>query len=71
MIKVLSKSFSSQVAQLHVDGIPSGFVSSLGVDFVTALYEAIAQSETSFGLVAEEDGKVVGFIAFTTNLKKC
>jgi len=70
MITNLQKKYASQVAQLHVDGIPSDFISSLGVGFVKALYEAIANAENSFGFIAIEDGKVLGFIAFTTNLKK-
>jgi ribosomal protein S18 acetylase RimI-like enzyme len=58
------------VAALHIEGISKGFISSLGIDFVTALYEAIASSESSFGFVAEQQGKVLGFVAFTSNLNK-
>ena len=32
------------VARLHIQGIPTGFISSLGQKFVTALYESIAES---------------------------
>ena len=46
-----------------------GFISSLGIDFVTALYRAIAESPESFGYVAIKEDKVVGFATFTTNLK--
>lgn len=60
----------AEVAKLHIQGISTGFVSSLGIDFVMALYEAIAQSEASFGFVAEENSKVLGFVAFTTKLDK-
>jgi ribosomal protein S18 acetylase RimI-like enzyme len=42
----------------------------LGIEFVTALYGAIAEDENSFGFVAIEDDKVLGFIAFSTNLNK-
>lgn len=59
-----------QIAMLHIEGIETGFISSLGIDFVTALYEAIAQNKDSFGFVAEENDSVLGFIAFTTNLNK-
>ena len=69
MIKTLQKDHALQVARLHIDGISTGFISSLGEKFVTALYESIAQSPHGFGLVDESDGKIVGFIAFTTNLK--
>jgi len=70
MFKSLSKSHSTQIGHLHIQGISTGFISSLGIDFVTALYEAIAQSKASFGFVAEEEGSVLGFVAFTTNINK-
>jgi len=59
-----------QTAKLHMYGISTGFISSLGIDFVTALYEAIAQSKSSFGFVAQENNSVLGFVAFTTNINK-
>jgi len=58
------------IAQLHIQGINTGFISSLGIDFVAALYEAIAQSKSSFGFAVEDNGKVLGFVTFTTNLNK-
>jgi hypothetical protein len=33
---------AEQVAKLHISGIATGFISSLGMDFVKALYCAIA-----------------------------
>ena len=70
-MKIVSMTFlnASSVAALHIDGIGTGFISSLGIDFVTALYEVIAEDENSFGFVAVESEKILGFIAFTTNLK--
>ena len=68
-IAPLTTENAKAAAQLHIDGINQGFISSLGLDFVTALYRAIAQDPQSFGYVAVIDGKVVGFATFTTNLK--
>ena len=68
MIKPLLKEHSSQVALLHIQGISTGFISSLGHKFVTALYESIAESPYGFGFVEEDEGKVLAFVAFTTNL---
>lgn len=69
-IEFLKKEHAEQIADLHISGIPTGFISSLGKDFVTALYEAIAESPYGFGFVeVVGDEKVIGFIAFTTNLK--
>jgi len=58
-----------QMAKLHIEGIKRGFISSLGLEFVTALYEAIAESEAGFGFVTDDD-KVLGFVAFSTDLGK-
>jgi len=58
------------IAKLHIEGINEGLISSLGIDFLTALYEAIAESEFGFGFVARENGMIVGFLALTTNLGK-
>ncbi len=69
MIDKLKKQHAAQVADLHISGIPTGFISSLGRGFVTALYEAIYADENSFGFVALDDsGEVVGFVAFSSNL---
>lgn len=70
MIIPLNKSHSASVARLHIEGISTGFISSLGVGFVSALYEAIAEDDNSFGFVAIEGDKVLGFVAFTANLSK-
>ncbi len=61
---------ATEVADLHIRGIPTGFISSLGPKFVTALYVAIAKSEHSLGFVAKKDNKVIGFASFTTDLGK-
>lgn len=68
--EVMSVEKAADIARLHIEGIKTGFISSLGIDFVTALYEAIAESDYGFGFVAEDDGKVLGFVAFTTNINK-
>lgn len=69
-INSLTKQHAGDVALLHIEGISAGFISSLGVGFVTALYESITEDENSFGFVAIENGKVLGFVAFTSNLSK-
>jgi hypothetical protein len=56
------------VAKLHISGIKIGFISSLWVKFVTALYEAIAKSTYGYGFVALLDNKVVGFASFAMHL---
>ena len=67
-ITKLLPSHAGDVADLHISGIHTGFISSLGINFVTALYEAIATRKSAFGSVAIKDSKVVGFVVFTTNV---
>jgi len=69
-LKYLQVEHARQVAALHIECISTGFISSTGIDFVTSLYEAIAQSKTSFGVVAVQDNNVLGFAAFTLNINK-
>ncbi|HDS84318.1 MAG TPA: GNAT family N-acetyltransferase [Phycisphaerales bacterium] len=69
-IKPLDRSCAQTVAQLHIEGISTGFISSLGLPFLTALYEAIAEDMDSFGFVATDGDDVVGFAAFSTSLSK-
>ncbi len=66
--KDIQVEYARQVAALHIQCISTGFISSMGIDFVTYLYEAIVQSNSSFGVVAVRNGKVLGFAAFTTNI---
>jgi ribosomal protein S18 acetylase RimI-like enzyme len=52
-----------QVAQLHAGNIDQGFLSTLGVPFLTLLYEAIDGDASSVLLIEEKDGRVAGFVA--------
>jgi ribosomal protein S18 acetylase RimI-like enzyme len=61
---------AGQVAALHIQCISTGFISSMGIDFVTSLYDAIVKSKSGLGVVAVRNEKVIGFVAFTTNLNK-
>lgn len=61
-ITSLSDEHIPQIAKLHVEGIGTGFISSVGIGFVTALYGALAESKSSFGFVAEENDKIIGFV---------
>jgi glycosyltransferase involved in cell wall biosynthesis/ribosomal protein S18 acetylase RimI-like enzyme len=55
------------LADLHVRGIASGFLSSLGRGFLAILYSALIVDPHSAVFVAENDGNVVGFVAGTTD----
>ena len=69
-LKLLQSVHTKRVAELHIQGIANGFISSLGINFVKSLYEAISQSKDCFGFVVEENSSVLGFVAFATNINK-
>lgn len=55
------------VAMLHQQGIPTGFLSSLGPKFLTELYSVLADSQHGFGFVCDLGEAPVGFIACATD----
>jgi hypothetical protein len=65
-IRQLRVEDARQVAELHITGIQTGFISSLGIDFVTAVYQAIAKiknDDTRRDFVIEnKDGQPIGII---------
>ena len=56
------------IASLHCDHINQGFLATLGVPFLTLLYEAIDKDSESVLLVERLDGSVVGFVTGTRGL---
>lgn len=52
-----------QVAQLHVDNINQGFLATMGVGFVSLMYQAIDEAQDSVLLVEERGNRVVGFVS--------
>jgi len=68
IITKINSEHARKIATLHIEGIDKGFISSLGFDFVSSLYEVIAQDKNSFGFAALEADNVVGFVAFSGNL---
>ena len=59
----MDRQSAQEIAKLHAECIPTGFISSLGSRFVSQLYAGIAGCRHAFCLVAVEHGHVVGFIA--------
>ena len=56
------------VASLHCDYINQGFLATLGVPFLTLLYEAIDGDSKSVLLLERVDKNVVGFVTGTSGL---
>ncbi len=57
-----------RVAQLHAENIDQGFLSTLGPDFLSLLYQAIDECPDACLLLAREGDRVVGFVAGTLNM---
>jgi ribosomal protein S18 acetylase RimI-like enzyme len=58
------------VASLHCDHINQGFLATLGVPFLTLLYEAIDKDRASVLLVERVDRNVIGFVSGTCGLSR-
>lgn len=56
-----------RVAELHLKNIEQGFLSSLGLPFLSLLYEAIDTSSSGVLVLAREDDRIVGFVAGSTS----
>lgn len=70
MITIRNMSASEQqcvreLSLLHTRAFPDFFLTQLGVGFLDALYRGYLSDEKSGILVAEEDGRIVGFIAYS------
>lgn len=57
-----------QVAQLHIDCIDQGFLSQLGPDFLTLMYECLDDDPGALLLTCEREGQVVGFVTAARSL---
>jgi ribosomal protein S18 acetylase RimI-like enzyme len=64
----LNSSHAEVIATLHIQGIQTGFISTLGLEFVKEVYQRVAESESCFGFIEEEDNVVLGYVTFTANL---
>lgn len=56
------------IAKLHCNHINKGFLATLGIPFLTLLYEAIDKDSESILLVERLNSEVVGFVAGTRGL---
>jgi len=69
-ISLATKEDSIQIAKIHKQEINQGFLSQLGVKFLSKLYERMISSENSFVIVSKNNDEIIGFISGCTNLKK-
>jgi len=58
-----------QVALIHLSCIDQGFLSSLGLSFLTLLYECIDHDENSTLIIEKKNDNVLGFVAGGKSMK--
>jgi ribosomal protein S18 acetylase RimI-like enzyme len=68
IIRLAIKNDAGQIADIHRKEIINGFLSGLGDKFLEKIYSALIEFDMSFCVVAEEGGRVIGFIAGTVEL---
>lgn len=71
----LTQNHAATAARLHIDGQPGTFLTSLGHDVLTVLYQALPQSPVGFGFAAVADiskapNQPAGFVSATTSIGK-
>lgn len=54
-----------EIAKLHQQAINKGFLSSLGLNFLSLLYESIDKSPSGILVIEKDKGKIVGFASGT------
>lgn len=65
---MLTRQDYNEVAQLHINSIDQGFLSTLGVRFLALMYHAMDEAETAILIIEKEDDKVVGFVSGGTGM---
>jgi GNAT superfamily N-acetyltransferase len=60
---MLTKEDYVEVAKMHIEGIHKGFLSTLGVQFLTLMYRSIDEAETAVLIVEKENDVIVGFVS--------
>lgn len=59
--------YIKRIAKLHKTAFSTFFLTQLGLPFLKALYEGYLEDENSGIIVAEEDGRLFGFIAYSND----
>lgn len=68
LVRHMREDDAAQVAALHADTITEGFLTRLGRRFLRQLYLGIARDPQSAVFVAEQDGSVAGFCAYSRDV---
>lgn len=64
----VSKNTINEVVEVHMESFEGFFLTFLGRGFLRQLYRGFVEHTNSGLLVAEENGKVIGFLAYSQNM---
>lgn len=63
----IDKTYVNNIAQLHKQAFPSFFLTQLGLPFLKTLYRGYILSPYSGIIVSEDNGRLIGFIAYSND----
>lgn len=66
-LRVANNDVAVELSQLHMRAFPNFFLTQLGLPFLKTLYLGYMEDLESGIIVAEKDGRVVGFLAYSNN----
>ena len=69
-IDKVTKDYVQTIAELHKRAFPAFFLTQLGVPVLTTLYTSYLEDADSGIIVAEDDGKLIGFIAYSNDYSR-
>lgn len=69
-LKNVEKSYIKVIAELHKKAFPSFFLTQLGANFLKALYKGYLEDSDSGIIIAEENGRIKGFIAYSNDYSR-
>ncbi len=69
-IEPLTPQHAADAARLHIEGQPGTFLTRLGPDVLTVVYQALPNTDGGFGFVAVVEERIVGFVSATTSVGK-
>lgn len=62
--------YIKSIAELHKKAFPTFFLTQLGIPFLRTLYNGYMEDKDSGIIVAEDKGKLVGFIAYSNDYSR-
>ena len=69
MLQIAEIKYAKLMAEIHIESLSKSFLASLGVDFLTLLYEKLIDDKNIITIGVIKDGKLLGFIVAGESLR--